>query len=77
MIEAGCLKGIQEIYGFHNSNSSRYPFGYVSCKEGPFMASGCGATIKIKGTGGHGSEPESLKYALPKAIQLYSKIMKL
>ena len=41
------------------------------------MAAGCGATIKIKGTGGHGSEPENLKYALPKAIELYSNIMKL
>lgn len=33
--------------------------------------------IKIKGQGGHGSEPESLKYALPKAIEFYSGILKL
>ena len=68
MMKAGCLEGIQEIYGFHNSNSSINPFGYFSCKEGPVLATGCIVYMKIKGTGGHGSEPESLKYALPKAI---------
>jgi metal-dependent amidase/aminoacylase/carboxypeptidase family protein len=41
------------------------------------MAAACDVKIKITGTGGHGSEPESLKYALPKAINLYSNIMKL
>ena len=27
--------------------------------------------ISIQGTGGHGSEPENLKFALPKAIAFY------
>lgn len=41
------------------------------------MASITYVKISIKGTGGHGSEPETLKYALPKAITLYASLMTL
>jgi amidohydrolase len=77
MIEAGCLAGVDEIYGFHNHNIPLLPFGYFSCKEGPIMASITYLKVSITGTGGHGSEPESLKYALPKAIAFYEGLMKL
>jgi hippurate hydrolase len=70
MINAGCLKGVDEIYGFHNHNykAPLHEFGFFSCQEGAMTAAATTIKIKIKGTGGHGSEPESLKYALPKAI---------
>jgi hippurate hydrolase len=57
MIQAGCLKGVDEIYGFHNHNVPFFPFGYFSCKEGPIMASSTHLQVTITGTGGHGSEP--------------------
>lgn len=79
LIKAGCLKGVDEIYCFHNHNNKAplHEFGFFSCQEGPMTAAATTIKIKIKGIGGHGSEPESLKYALPKAIQFYSDLMKL
>jgi metal-dependent amidase/aminoacylase/carboxypeptidase family protein len=33
------------------------PLGYLWCKEGPVMSESSKITIKIIGTGGHGSDP--------------------
>lgn len=74
MISEGCLQGVNEIYGFHNHNISLLPFGYFSCKEGPIMSAGTQVHITIQGTGGHGSEPENLKFALPRAIAFYQNM---
>ena len=74
LISEGCLQGVNEIYGFHNHNVNLLPFGYFSCKEGPMMSASTQVHITIQGTGGHGSEPENLKYALPKAIAFYQNM---
>ncbi|KAG9408928.1 hypothetical protein AC1031_020834 [Aphanomyces cochlioides] len=55
MIKDGCLLGVDEVYGFHNSPS---PLGTVHVKRGPMMAHGGTFTITISGPGGHGSAPQ-------------------
>jgi hippurate hydrolase len=74
MIEQGCLEGVDEVYGFHNWPAGK--FGELWCKEGPVMSQVTVIDIKITGTGGHGSEPETLKVAIWKAVEFYQKMMK-
>lgn len=56
MIEDGCLKGVDEIYGLHIWNYQKY--GEVGIKEGPILAAADVFDIKIKGIGGHGAAPQ-------------------
>jgi metal-dependent amidase/aminoacylase/carboxypeptidase family protein len=44
MVEEGCLDGIDEVYGFHNSPT--VPEGEIRTIVGPMLASS--TTIKIK-----------------------------
>ncbi|WP_270181278.1 amidohydrolase [Alkalihalobacillus sp. CinArs1] len=55
MIEAGCLEGVDEVYGTHLW--SMFPVGSVFTKSGPLMASSDRFTIEIDGKGGHGALP--------------------
>ena len=55
MIKEGCLKGIDEVYGFHNVPN--FDEGDVRVIEGPIMAMGTTVKIKVIGKGGHGSVP--------------------
>ncbi|OQR91435.1 metalloprotease family M20D [Achlya hypogyna] len=55
MIRDGCLDGVDEVYGYHNYG---FPLGNVHVKAGPVMAHEQEFTIKITGTGGHGSAPQ-------------------
>ncbi len=56
MIEDGCLKGVDEIYGIHVWNYQ--PVGEVGVKDGPVLAAADMFDIKIKGIGGHGAAPQ-------------------
>jgi len=55
MIEAGCLEGVDRIYGLHVED--QLPVGEVGVLEGPYMAASDSFFVDIKGGGGHGSRP--------------------
>ena len=56
MINDGCLRGVDEIYGIHLWNYQ--PYGEVGVKPGPILAAADKFTINIKGVGGHGAAPQ-------------------
>ena len=55
MIKEGCLKDVDEVYGFHNIPN--FDEGDIRVCEGPFFAAETAVEIKIIGQGGHGSTP--------------------
>lgn len=55
MIDDGCLKGVDRVYGNHLW--SGYPTGTIYSREGAMMASPDEFSIKIQGQGGHGAKP--------------------
>lgn len=55
MIEAGCLDGVDEVYGTHLW--SMFPVGSVFTKSGPLMAASDRFSITIDGKGGHSALP--------------------
>lgn len=55
MIEAGCLDGVDRIYGAHVD--TQLPTGEIGVLEGPYMAASDSFFVDIKGGGGHGSCP--------------------
>lgn len=56
MIADGALVGIDEIYGWHNWPG--IPFGQAVCPDGPVMAANGTFRIRLRGQGGHASQPE-------------------
>ncbi|UJF23774.1 N(2)-acetyl-L-2,4-diaminobutanoate deacetylase DoeB2 [Suttonella sp. R2A3] len=56
MIEAGALKDVSRIYGWHNWPA--IPFGQAVCPDGAVMAGNGTFNITIQGKGGHASQPE-------------------
>lgn len=56
MIEDGALEGVDAIYGWHNWPAIEY--GKAVCPEGPVMAGNGTFHIRLKGLGGHSSQPE-------------------
>ena len=58
MVEAGCLEGVDEVYGFHNMPN--FDEGDIRVISGGFLAASTTIKIKIKGQGGHGSTPYKL-----------------
>jgi hippurate hydrolase len=56
MIEAGCLDGVDEVYGVHNM--PHMTLGQFFCPDGPMLAAFLALTITIRGRGGHGAYPE-------------------
>lgn len=57
MIAEGCMLGVDEVYGYHNWPS--VPLGHMWVTEGPIMGHPSEFSIKIKGRGGHGSQPQA------------------
>lgn len=57
MIEDGCLKGVDMIYGAHVA--SILPTGMIGVASGPVNASADNFEIEIIGQGGHGAFPHS------------------
>jgi amidohydrolase len=62
LVEAGALKGITEIYGWHNWPD--FPLGSAACPDGPVMAGNGTFTVILTGKGGHSSQPERNQDAL-------------
>ncbi|PCK09875.1 MAG: peptidase M20 [Alteromonadaceae bacterium] len=57
MIEDGALKGVNEIYGWHNWPA--VPYGQALCPDGTVMSANSTFAIKVDGKGGHASQPEA------------------
>ncbi len=57
MIKEGALKGIDEVYGWHNWPA--IPYGQAVCPKGPVMSANGVFTIEVNGVGGHASQPEA------------------
>lgn len=55
MVEAGCLDGIDAVFGFHNWPG--LPDGTYGCPDGPVMAANGEWTAVITGRGGHAASP--------------------
>lgn len=55
MIEAGCLEGIEAIFGLHQAESDA---GKIHLTPGPILASADTFTLTVTGKGGHASQPE-------------------
>jgi hippurate hydrolase len=56
LIREGALEGIDMIYGWHNWPG--IPFGKLVCPDGPVMCGNGTFEIRVKGRGGHASQPE-------------------
>jgi amidohydrolase len=56
MVEEGVLEGVDEVYGLHNWPA--YPKGELRVTPGPTMAQVHSYVIRIRGVGGHGSQPQ-------------------
>ena len=67
MIEDGCLEGVDVIFGTHLWATE--PTGNLMVKSGPIMAAADEFRVKIKGKGGHGSEPSMTKDSIMIASQ--------
>ncbi|MFJ8234967.1 M20 family metallopeptidase [Ureibacillus sp. NPDC094379] len=75
MIEDGCLDGVDVIFGTHLW--STLPLGEVSYRQGAIMAALDRFDIKIKGFGGHGSQPERTKDSIVIASQLVGNLQQI
>lgn len=75
MIEAGCLEGVDAIFGTHLW--SLFPLGTIEYKSGPIMAAADRFEITIQGQGGHGAMPHQSKDAIVVASQLVVNLQQL
>ena len=55
MVEAGCMDGVDAVFGSHLN--SQVPVGEFTYAHGPFMASPDTFYLTIQGKGGHGAAP--------------------
>jgi amidohydrolase len=68
MIEKGCLRDVDEVYGVHN-----YPqieVGQIATRVGPMSAAADIFEIKLTGRGGHASRPHDTLDPIPAAAEL-------
>lgn len=56
MVAEGALTGVQEVYGLHNWPG--YTEGEVRVRAGAMMAQVYTIRLKLRGVGGHGSQPQ-------------------
>lgn len=75
MIEAGCLDGVDAIFGTHLW--SLFPLGSIEYKSGPIMAAADRFEITIQGKGGHGANPHQAIDAIVVASQLVVNLQQL
>lgn len=62
MIDEGCLKEVDEVYGFHNIPN--FDEGDIRVCDGPFFAKVTQVRLTVTGQGGHGSTPHKLVDAI-------------
>ena len=58
MVKEGCMKNVDEVYGWHNIPN--FDEGDIRVCEGAFFAAVTRVEITINGQGGHGSTPHKL-----------------
>lgn len=75
MIEAGCLDGVDVIFGTHLW--SLIESGTVASYAGPIMAAADIFTITINGAGGHGAAPQQTKDAIVIGSQLVTNLQQI
>lgn len=56
MIKEGCMQGVDEVFGYHNWPP--VPLGHMWVRPGVMMGHPSEFHIKVKGKGGHGSQPQ-------------------
>jgi len=72
MIEAGCLEGVDAVFGLHQSPND--DAGVMLFAAGPRQASSDIFTLTVHGRGGHGAMPQSAIDAIQVAGQLVSAV---
>ncbi len=75
MIEAGCLDGVDVIFGTHLWSLT--PSGTIEYLTGPVMAAADRFNIVIQGAGGHGAAPHQTKDAIVIGAQLVMNLQQL
>ncbi|WLR51483.1 M20 family metallopeptidase [Bacillus tianshenii] len=75
MVEAGCLEGVDAIFGTHLwSTEEAHAIGY---RTGPIAAAADRFEITIQGKGGHGAQPHNSRDAIVAASQLVVNIQQI
>lgn len=75
MIEAGCLDGVDAIFGTHLWATG--PTGAILYREGPIMAAADRFEITVQGSGGHGAHPHTTKDAIVIASQIVMNLQQI
>jgi amidohydrolase len=75
MVEAGCLDGVEAVFGTHLWATE--PLGKVQYRTGPIMAAADRFEITIQGAGGHGAQPHKTKDSIVAASQLVGSLQQI
>lgn len=75
MIEAGCLEGVDAIFGTHLW--AQTDSGLIEYAVGPIMAAADMFEINIQGEGGHGASPHETKDAVAIGAQLVMNLQQI
>lgn len=75
MVEAGCLNGVDAIFGTHLW--SQFPSGSINYRSGAMMAGADLFKIKIIGSGGHGAAPHTTVDAITVAASLVVQLQQI
>ena len=75
LIAAGCLEGVDEIYGLHVIPP--LPGGMFNVLAGPFMAAADNFTITVRGKGGHAAMPHLIIDPIVAAAQVIVSLQQL
>lgn len=75
MIDEGCLKDVDYVFGTHLW--SGHPLGTVTAASEAFMASADRFTISIEGVGGHGAMPHETKDAVVIGSELVGQLQQI
>ena len=74
-VDAGCLRGVDAVFGAHVS--PELPLGTVGVRYGKFYAASDTFSITVRGKSAHGAEPEKGIDALQAAAQLAVRLVSL
>ncbi|WP_409253349.1 M20 family metallopeptidase [Bacillus sp. SCS-153A] len=75
MVEAGCLEGVDAVFGTHLWATET--LGKIQYRTGPIMAAADRFEITIQGAGGHGAQPHKTKDSIVAASQLVGTLQQI
>ena len=75
MIEAGCMDGVEAVYGAHVAPD--LPEGVIGVRYGKFYAASDMFDVTIHGLSAHGAQPEKGKDALAAAAAIVTELRRL